>query len=203
MISRAEWYERVSVSQISVANSLLSTSAFQRGWVSQTISASGNDSRKAATAGKVWTISPREPRRTTRKRWSDMRRLANGLEQRLRGVILGVTHDGHADAKSRGDGALRHGVRSVVSAFGVDIRAQFFQQGFHIRFGEEHDVIHATKCGNELGTRVFIEDGSSRPFEIADAGIGIHADHENVAFAPGTFEITNMPDVQRIKTAVG
>src|SRR6266566_914009 len=111
MISREEWYERVSVSQISVANSLLATSSFQRGWVSQTISDAGNDSRKATTAGKVWTISPREPRRTTRKRWSGMRRLANGREQRPRGVILGVTHDG----------------RSVVSAFGVDIRAQFFQ----------------------------------------------------------------------------
>src|SRR6267154_1256992 len=127
MISRKDSYERVSVSQISVANSLLSTSAFQRGWVSQTISAFGNDSRKAATAVKVWTISPREPRRTTRKHWSDMRRLLNGGEQRSRGVILGVTHDGHADVKPSGDGMLRHGVRSVVSAFGVYIRPQFFQ----------------------------------------------------------------------------
>src|SRR6202171_5572948 len=129
MISRKEWYERVSVPQISVANSLPSTSAFRRGWVSQMISASGNDSRKAATAGKVWTISPREPRRTTRKRWSGMRRLANGLEQCSRGVILAITHDGHAGAKPCGDGVLRHGVRSVVSAFGVDIRSQFFQSG--------------------------------------------------------------------------
>src|SRR6266851_6644962 len=99
MISREEWYERVSVSQISVANSLLSISSFQRGWVSQTISDSGNDSRKAATAGRVWTLSPREPRRTTRKRWSGMRRLSNGFEQLSRGVILGVTNDGHADAE--------------------------------------------------------------------------------------------------------
>src|SRR5229473_5818456 len=127
MISRKDSYERVSVSQISVANSLLSTSSFQRGWVSQTISDSGNDSRKAATAGEVWTISPREPRRTTRKRWSGMRRLANGLEQRPRRVILGVTRDGHADAKPRGDGALRYGLCRVVGTFGVDIRAQFFQ----------------------------------------------------------------------------
>src|SRR5712692_1427064 len=136
MISRKEWYERVSVSQMSVASSLLSTSAFQRGWVSQTISASGNDSRKPATAGKVWTISPREPRRTTRKRCSGMRRLANGLEQLSRGVVLGVADDGHADAQPRGDGALRHGVRSVVSAFGVDIREQRFQKSFDVGFSE-------------------------------------------------------------------
>src|SRR2546421_7245482 len=102
MISREEWYERVSVSQISVANSLLATSSFQRGWVSQTISDSGNDSRKAATAGKGLTISPREPRRTTRKRWSGMRRLANGLEQRPPGVIPWGTHHCHTDAKPCG-----------------------------------------------------------------------------------------------------
>src|SRR5260370_41270713 len=107
MISREEWYERVSVSQISVANSLLSTSSFQRGWVSQTISDSGNDSRKAATAGKVWTKSPREPRRTTRERWSGRRRLADGPEPRPRRVIFWVTHQGHAGAKPRGDGMLR------------------------------------------------------------------------------------------------
>src|SRR5712692_513931 len=148
MISRKEWYERVSVSQISVASSLLSTSAFQRGWVSQTISASGNDSRRAATAGKVWTISPREPSRTTRKRGSGMRRLANGLEQLSRGVILGVAYDGHADTEPRGDGALRHGVLSVVSAFGVDIRAKLFQKSFDVGFGEKHDVIHAAKRGD-------------------------------------------------------
>src|SRR5207253_7579819 len=98
MISRKDLYERVSVSQISVAISLLSTSAFQRGCVSQTISAFGNDSRRPATAGKVWTMSPREPRRTTRKRGSGMRRLANGIQEFFCRVLLGVTHDGHADA---------------------------------------------------------------------------------------------------------
>src|SRR6266436_10408330 len=119
MISRKDWYERVSVSQTSVANSLLSTSAFQRGWVSQTISASGNDSRRPATAGKVWTISPREPRRTTRKRGSGMRRLTNGIQKFPRGVILGVTHDGHADAQALGDGTFRHGLERVIGSFRV------------------------------------------------------------------------------------
>src|SRR5260370_10879466 len=107
MISRKEWKDRVSVSQMSVASPLLSTSAFHRGWVSQTISACGNDSRKPATAGKGWTVSPREARRTIRERCSSMRRPANGLEQPSRGVILGGTHDGAADAGPRGDGALR------------------------------------------------------------------------------------------------
>src|SRR5260370_37943420 len=104
------------------------------------ISASGNDSRRPATAGKVWTISPREPRRTTRKRWSGMRRLSNGLEQLSRGVIFGVTNDGHADAEPSGNSALRHGLGGVVGGFRLGLRAQFFANSFGSRFGADHDV---------------------------------------------------------------
>src|SRR5216684_3292811 len=166
---------------MSVASSLLSTNSFQRGCVSQTISASGNDSRRAATAGKVWTMSPREPRRTTRKRGSGMRRLANGLEQLSRGVILGVPHNSHANAKPFGDGALRHGLSRVVGSFRVDIRAQFLQKTFHIGFGKENDVIHAAECRNQACTGTFVEDRAAGAFEIADARIGIHADNKDIA----------------------
>src|SRR5713226_1203464 len=146
--SRKELKERVSVCQMSVASSLLSTNSFQRGCVSQIISACGNDSRKAATAGKVWTISPKEPRRTTRKRGSGMRRLANGVEQLPRGVILGISYDGHANAEPGSHRSLRHGLGSVIRPFGVDIRAQFFQQGLDVGFGKENDAIHAAQRGD-------------------------------------------------------
>src|SRR5258707_15877292 len=119
MISRKELYERVFVSQMSVASSPHSTSSFQRGWVSQTISAFGNDSRKPATAGKVWTISPREPRRTTRKGGSVMQRLANGLQQVSWGRIPGVNNERNPDAEARGHGAGWHGVRGKGRSFWV------------------------------------------------------------------------------------
>src|SRR5258708_35407372 len=48
-----------------------------------------------------------------------------------------------------------------------------------------------------------MEDWATGPFEIADAGIGVHADNKNIAFAAGTFEIKNMSDVQRVKAAGG
>src|SRR6266581_388402 len=48
-----------------------------------------------------------------------------------------------------------------------------------------------------------MEDGTAWPFQIADAGIAIHAYNEDVAFATGAFEISNVSDVQRIKAAVG
>jgi len=84
----------------------------------------------------------------------------------------------------------------------VDVRAKFFQESLYVGFREEHDVIYTAKRGNELRAGVLIENGAARPFEMADAGIGIHAHDENVPFAPGTFEITDMTDVQRVEATV-
>src|SRR5690242_2445794 len=168
MISPKDLYERVSVSQVSVASSVLSTSAFQRGCVSQTISAFGNDSRRPATAGKVWTMSPREPRRTTRKRGSGMRCLANRFEQPPSGMVLWVAYDGYPNAKPSGDGTLRHSFDSVVSPFRMNVGTHLLQQSLDIRFGEENYVIHRTKRSNELCAGVFVKDRTARPLEIAN-----------------------------------
>jgi hypothetical protein len=85
----------------------------------------------------------------------------------------------------------------------VDIRAQFFQKSFNVGFGEEHNVIHAAKRGNELRAGAFVKHGAAGSFEIAHAGIVIHADNQNVTFAARTFKITNVSDVESIKAAVG
>src|SRR5580692_9378027 len=99
MILRSEGIERVSVAQTCETSALHSTKSFQRGCVSQTISAFGKDSRNAETAGNVCTMSPSEPRRRTRKRESDMRRLTDGFEKIARGVMLWIANDGNPDAE--------------------------------------------------------------------------------------------------------
>src|SRR5258705_10653389 len=86
---------RESTGQIWVARPLLATRFTQRGCVSQTISARGNELRKPETAGNGWTISPREPRRTARKRGSDMRGMADGIEKATRGWGLWVAADAY------------------------------------------------------------------------------------------------------------
>ncbi len=118
-------------------------------------------------------------------------------------MIFRVTHDGYADAQPRSDGAFRHGFGRIVSSFGVDVRVKFFQKSLHVGFREEYDVIHTAKRGNELRAGILIEDGTAGPLEMADAGICIHAHDENVPFAPGAFEITNMSDVQGVEATVG
>src|SRR5258708_9361820 len=173
MIWRTFAKSRESTGQISEARPLLATRFTQRGWVSQMISARGKDWRRPATAGKVWTTYPMEPRRTTRKRGSDMRGLADGVEKRARGMVFGIADDRDADAEAGGRGAFGDGVGGVVGALGVDVGAQFFEEFFYVGFGENQDVIDIAKSGNEKGAGLFVEDGAAWAFEGTDAGIGV------------------------------
>src|SRR5690242_15815010 len=201
--SRTELSARVSTSQISVTSSLLVTNDFQRGCVSQTISVAGNDSRNPATAGNVCTISPSEPRRTTRKRGSGMRSLADRIEQRPGGVVLRIADNGYANAKPRRSRALRHGVFGVIGSLCMNVRPQFLKQSFDVSFWKNYNVIDATQRGNEQRTRIFIEDRAIGAFQGGDAGISVDGDGKNVAFAGRTFEIPSMPYMQNIEAAIG
>src|SRR6516165_10342467 len=123
IVDRREDKSRESAGQISVARRLLATSSTQRGWLSQTISAEGKDSRSPATAGNVCTISPSEPRRTTKKRLSAMRRLTDGIEQAARGVFLRIANDGYMNAEAIGSEAFWNRFRRVVGAFCMNVRS--------------------------------------------------------------------------------
>src|SRR5580700_9815023 len=149
MILRRDGMERVSVAQTCVARVLLSTKSFQRGCVSQTISAFGKISRNAATAGKVCTMSPSEPRRRTRKRGSGMRSLADGFKKIARGMIFGIANDGNPNAETRGSGALRHGFRGVVGSLGMNVGPELIEQRLDAQFAEENHVIDGAKRGDK------------------------------------------------------
>src|ERR1700730_453610 len=113
-ISRKEVTERGSAAQTVVARERLSTRGFQRGCVSQTISAFGKDSRRPATAGNVCTISPRELSLTIKKRCSVMRCLADRFEKLPGQLSLSVANNSYADPQPRRDIPLRNRVRHVV-----------------------------------------------------------------------------------------
>ena len=85
----------------------------------------------------------------------------------------------------------------------MNVGPQFSQESFHVGLGKEHDIINATQRANQLCPGVFIEDGLPGAFQVAYAGIRVHADNENVAFSPGALEVTNVPHVQRIEAAIG
>src|ERR1700757_1556139 len=109
-------------------------------------------------------------------------------------MIFGVGNDGYADAEAGGRGALGDGIGGVVSAFGVDIGAQFFQKLFNVWFGENYDIVDAAKSGDEEGAGLFVENGAARALEGTDAGVGIDGYDEEPAFRFGACEIAGAAD---------
>jgi hypothetical protein len=132
-----------------------------------------------------------------------MRSLADGVEKRSRRVILGVSHDGYADAQTRGNRSLRHRLSRVVRALGVNVGAQLFEERFDGCFGKNHDIVNAAKSSDEQRASVFIEDGTARPFQSGDAGVGVDGHNEKIAFAARSLQIPNVANVQSVKAAVG
>src|ERR1700747_2034276 len=122
----------LSTVQTSVANPLVFTRNSHLGCVSQMISAFGNDVRSPLTAGNACTISPREPRRTTRNLGSVMPSLARRLQQFARGMFLRIAHNRHVNSQAVRSSFFRNRLRGVVRPFRVYLRAQFCQQHFYI-----------------------------------------------------------------------
>src|SRR5215467_3888815 len=166
---------RVSTVHTSFARSLERTSACHFGCVTQMISAFVKDSRRAATAGNVCTISPSEPSRMTRNFWSAMGRLTHAPQELTRRVVLGVAHDRYANSQPVGGRSLRHALGRVVGSFCMYVRSQLLEQRFDIRLRKDHDIVDRTQRGYQQGPRPLIENRPSRPFQPADAAIRIDA----------------------------
>src|SRR5271168_860977 len=195
---RTEPRSRESTGQISVASPLLATSFTHRGCVSHTISAAGKDSRSPATAGKVCTISPSEPRRTTTKRCSVMRTFSNAVEKRAGGVILRIAYDSHSNPQTSGNGTLRNILLRIVRSFRVYVRAKLFEQGLHMGLRKKQNVIHIAQGADQLRARLLIQNRPARSFQIFDARVRIHRNNQNVALLLGPGEVPSMADMQRI-----
>lgn len=117
-------------------------------------------------------------------------------------MIFRIADDGDADAETCRGGALRHGLGGVVGSFGMNIRAQRFEKGFHVGFVEENNVVDGTESCDELRTGLLIEDRAARPLECANAAIRIDSDDEDIALAASSFQIAYVPDVERVEAAV-
>jgi hypothetical protein len=132
-----------------------------------------------------------------------MRSLADRFKKIARGMIFGIADDGNSNAQTIGSSPLWHRFGCVVGAFGVNVRAEVFEQRFDARFAEEQDVVDGAKRGDEEGAGVLVKNGTAGAFQYADARVSIDADNQEVAFAAGSFEITDVTDVKSIKTTVG
>jgi hypothetical protein len=132
-----------------------------------------------------------------------MRSLANSFKKLARGMIFWIADDGNFDAETIGGSSLRHRFDCVVGAFGVHVRAEVFEQRFDARFAEQENVIDGAKRGHQEGAGVLVKNGAAGAFQCTDARVPVDAHNQEVAFATGSFEITDVANVKSIKTTVG
>src|SRR5580704_17205050 len=109
-------------------------------------------------------MSPSERRRTTKKRGSGMRSLADEFKKIARGMIFRIADDGNFNSETIGRSSLWNRFGRVVCAFGMNVRTQVFEQRFDARLAKEEDVIDGAKGGDEKGASVFIKDGTAGAF---------------------------------------
>src|ERR1700722_7786205 len=175
------------------------------GSTAHSIRASGNVLRNADAAGNAWTISPNEPSRRRRNRWSFTVGIGGGPQTSQKiasGMFFGIANNGDANAEQRRHFALRNRVHGVVGSFGVDVRLKFAQQRFHIELIENNDVVDGFERGDQGSTRALGQDWSTFTLQFARSGVGVNADDEQVAFGPSCLQITNVADVQQIEHAI-
>ena len=118
-------------------------------------------------------------------------------------MVLGIADDSYADAEASGDSALGDGIGGVVGALGVDVGTQVVEELLDVGLAEKHDVIDSAESGDQRGSGGLWKNWAAGPFQGANAGIGIHGDDQEVAFAARAFEIADVPDVQGVEAAVG
>ena len=117
-------------------------------------------------------------------------------------MTLRIADDRRAAAICRDDRAFRHRLFGVVGPFAVHVRLQESQQPLDVRIAEHHDVIHAAKSGDELGTIRRGQDGTARTLERRDGRIVVDRDDQTLGFRRGAFQIAYVADVQQIEAAV-
>src|ERR1700752_399340 len=136
-------------------------SSAQRSSISHPILAFGSASRSATAAGRAWTTSPIELRRTIKIRrrsldcsWDDVAsevviettsrgpRREPGADDFAGRVILGIANDGNPSAVLAHGVGLGNAVGGVVGAFCLNVGMDFGNERAHVAFGENDNGIN-------------------------------------------------------------
>src|ERR1700746_1174427 len=117
-------------------------------------------------------------------------------------MVLWIANDGHVNSEPLCHGTFRHGLFRVIRAFGMYIRPEILEQRFHVWLGKDYDVIHVAQGGNQLGAGLLVQNGPPGSLEAAYTGVGIYTYHEKVSFPLCSCQVSNVADVQSIKTSV-
>ena len=95
-------------------------------------------------------------------------------------------------------------VARVVGAFDEDVRRERLDQRQRRVLVEQDHAIHGGEAGEHPGARLLARHRPRGALaEPPDRGVGVEADHERVALAPGGLEQLDVAGVQQVEHAVG
>lgn len=83
------------------------------------------------------------------------------------------------------------------------IGAERFEEGFGRGFIKKDDVIDEIERSEDRGALFFGENGAGRPFNLANAAIGIDRDDEGIAELAGLLQKFDVAEMDEIEAAVG
>lgn len=118
-------------------------------------------------------------------------------------MVLGIA-DNH-DTTSAGFDfvALRDAFGSVVGALGLEIRADFADDGADVFLGKDDNSIDVGEGGENFRAFGFRHDRTAFAFQCANRGVGIHSDDEFTSKGACGAEVADVADVEDVEAAVG
>src|SRR5579884_881625 len=90
-----------------------------------------------------------------------------------------------------------------IAPFHQDVGAQRLDDPLRCIRAEQNDIVDTSKRRQNLRPLSVGNNRPGAPLQSADRRVGVHCDDETISERPGGGQISNMPDMQKIKTAVG
>ena len=118
-------------------------------------------------------------------------------------MILGIAHDFHPATTLRDRIPLWYGVGGVVSSFGVNVGANFADQGPHVALRENDDCVHVSQCRENFRAFLGEHERTALSFQCTHGFIGVDSDDQASAKLLGCMQVANVADVQHIENTVG
>jgi len=117
-------------------------------------------------------------------------------------MVFRIANDGHFAAALANDVAFRHGSSRVIGPFGVEVRPNKSNDLGNRRLVEYRYGVNASKRSNDLCTLVLRDDRSTVTFKFAHLLVGIDRYQQSSAERFCADQISYMPGMYEIETAV-
>lgn len=111
--------------------------------------------------------------------------------------------NGHSAAITTDNIPFWDRLQRVIRPFAVKIRGDGQQDTIDLVFVKQGHIIDAGQGGNDQNPPLFIDQGARLAFQIFKGAVRIQSHHQNISLGLGLLKITNVADVNQVKTAIG